>query len=182
MSVLIEDDLTSRDQVMNGLCILWLLLCGALIGWFLCGWLGRRAMAETSSDTSPFSDQVFALQQENENLRQQLAAGLTPVAIDLAAAKVAGFKLKSETDFTIIEGIGPKINQLMIDAGIDSFAQFSRTSVDDLQAVLDKAGARYRLANPGTWPQQAGLAANNLWDALKQLQDELDGGVNGGDS
>ena len=104
------------------------------------------------------------------------------MAIDLAAAKAAGFKLKSETDFTIIEGIGPKINQLMIDAGIDSFAQFSRTSVDDLQAVLDKAGARYRLANPGTWPQQAGLAANNLWDALKQLQDELDGGVNGGDS
>jgi len=30
--------------------------------------------------------------------------------------------------------------------------------------------------NPGSWPQQAGLAADGNWAALEKLQDELDGG------
>jgi hypothetical protein len=35
---------------------------------------------------------------------------------------------------------------------------------------------RLRLANPTTWPDQAGLAAAGEWDRLKALQDGLKGG------
>jgi len=30
--------------------------------------------------------------------------------------------------------------------------------------------------DPGSWPQQAGLAAEGKWDELQTLQDNLDGG------
>jgi hypothetical protein len=46
-----------------------------------------------------------------------------------------------------------------------------------MRAILDKGGARYRMANPATWAQQSALAADNKWAALKTLQDELSGGI-----
>jgi len=97
--------------------------------------------------------------------------------IDLAAAKAAGFKLKDKDDLTVVEGIGPKINDLLKADGVKTFADLSDTSVSSIQTVLDNAGPRYQIANPGTWPDQANLAANNRWPALNALQDVLVGGV-----
>ena len=97
--------------------------------------------------------------------------------IDLAAAKAAGFKLRSADDLTAIEGIGPKINDLIKADGVKSFSQLADTPVASIQGVLDNAGSRYKIANPGTWPDQANLAANNRWEALGALQDVLVGGV-----
>lgn len=97
--------------------------------------------------------------------------------IDLVAAKAAGLSLKNASDLTVIEGVGPKINELFKDNGLKTFAQVSTASVTKMRAVLDKGGARYRIANPSTWAKQAKLASNNKWKELKKLQDELAGGV-----
>ncbi len=96
--------------------------------------------------------------------------------IDLAAAKAAGITIKNADDLTVIEGIGPKINDLFKDNGLNTFAQIGDATVSQMRAILDKGGPRYRIANPGTWAKQAKLAANNKWTALKKLQDELSGG------
>ena len=93
------------------------------------------------------------------------------------AAKAAGFALKTANDLTIIEGIGPKINDLFNDNGLKTFAQVAAASVPQMRAILDKGGSRFRIANPSTWAKQAGLAADNKWSALKKLQDELSGGI-----
>ena len=77
-------------------------------------------------------------------------------------------------DLTKIEGIGPKISATMQDAGVVTFAQMADTSVKRLAEILQ--AAQIRLGNPGTWPEQAKLAAEGQWDALKTLQDDLDGG------
>lgn len=98
-------------------------------------------------------------------------------AIDLKAAKAAGITIKGENDLTAIEGIGPKINDLIQADGIGSFYALADTSPEILQKTLDKGGSKYKMANPGTWPDQANLAANNRWPALKALQDVLIGGV-----
>ena len=103
-----------------------------------------------------------------------------PLKLDVDAAKAAGFKVKQnngQDDFTVIEGIGPKINELIHNAGIHTFTDLANKHVDVIQKILDKAGPRYRLAKPGTWPAQSDMAANNKWDSLKAWQDELDGGV-----
>jgi predicted flap endonuclease-1-like 5' DNA nuclease len=79
-------------------------------------------------------------------------------------------------DLTKIEGIGPAINGLLNDAKIFSFNQLSKTSVGRLKEILEAAGERFKMHDPSTWPQQAGLAKDGNWDALQKLQDELKGG------
>jgi len=77
-------------------------------------------------------------------------------------------------DFTRIEGIGPKINSLLQEAGISSFAQLSDTDVSKLDEILNTAGIT--LADPKTWPEQAELAAGDQWEELEKLQGELHAG------
>jgi hypothetical protein len=62
-------------------------------------------------------------------------------------------------------------------SGVSTFEQVSKMSVAEMSAILDKGGPRFKLANPGSWAEQARLAANNEWMALKKLQDELYAGV-----
>lgn len=77
-------------------------------------------------------------------------------------------------DLTRIEGIGPKISSLLQAAGITSFARLAETDQERLAQILQDANLR--LAKPGTWPEQARLAAAGDWDALAALQDELKAG------
>ena len=79
-------------------------------------------------------------------------------------------------DLKIIEGIGPKIAELFIAAGISTFAKLAATDVAKLREILDAAGSKFASHDPATWPQQAKLAAEGKMDALKALQDELQGG------
>jgi large subunit ribosomal protein L27 len=79
-------------------------------------------------------------------------------------------------DLKKIEGIGPKIADLLVADGIVTFADLAAASVEKIQAILDAAGPRYATHNPGTWAKQADLAAKGEWDTLKTLQDELNGG------
>jgi len=79
-------------------------------------------------------------------------------------------------DFTKIEGIGPKINQIMIDGGVTTYAAMAYAKPEQLKDILASAGNRYKMHNPTTWPQQAKLAEEGKWDELKTLQDELNGG------
>jgi len=77
-------------------------------------------------------------------------------------------------DLTRIAGIGPKISNVLQDAGITTYAQLAVTDADRLGRILDESGIR--LADPGTWPEQARLAAAGDWDALRGLQGQLKGG------
>ena len=94
------------------------------------------------------------------------------------AAAAAGISFSGKkNDLEIIEGIGPKIAELMNENGIRTFDDLSKTSLDTLNKVLESGGDNFRLANPSTWAEQALLAAENKWQELKTLQDNLDGGV-----
>jgi hypothetical protein len=78
-------------------------------------------------------------------------------------------------DLTRIEGIGPKISGLLQEAGISTFAQLATTSVERLEKIIADANLT-ALADPGTWPAQARLAAEGQWERLDALQEELKGG------
>ncbi len=83
--------------------------------------------------------------------------------------------LKKPDDLKKIEGIGPKISGVLIDAGISTFEKLSKIDLQALEQILKDANLR--LAKPATWAEQAALAAKNDWDGLKNLQAELKGGV-----
>jgi predicted flap endonuclease-1-like 5' DNA nuclease len=79
-------------------------------------------------------------------------------------------------DLTIVEGIGVKINALLNQNGIYTFAQLADASVERLRSILVSGGSRFRIADPQTWSEQARLARDGQWDAIKGLQDSLKGG------
>jgi predicted flap endonuclease-1-like 5' DNA nuclease len=79
-------------------------------------------------------------------------------------------------DLKVVEGIGPKIEAVLHDAGILTFEQLANTDPEQINAILDAAGPRYRLHNPSSWPTQAELAAKNDWEKLKELKEQLIGG------
>ena len=79
-------------------------------------------------------------------------------------------------DLTKVEGIGPKVQGLLNEAGIHTFADLAAKTPEELDAILDAAGSIYKAMEEGSWPKQAALAAEGKWDELKKLQDELIGG------
>ncbi len=79
-------------------------------------------------------------------------------------------------DLTLIEGIGPKINGLLIQNGIFTFAQLAETGLERLKAILSSGGPRFAIADPGTWAEQARMARDGEWDALRRFQEALKGG------
>ena len=79
-------------------------------------------------------------------------------------------------DLKKIEGIGPKIAEILTNAGIDSFEALSKSTPEKIKEILEGAGSRYKMHDPTTWPDQSALAASDKWDELKELQDNLKGG------
>jgi len=79
-------------------------------------------------------------------------------------------------DLKKIEGIGPKIAELLTNADIPTFASLADSDPEKIKEILLEAGSRYKMHDPTTWPQQAKLAAAGKWDELTTLQDNLKGG------
>ncbi|HRQ88360.1 MAG TPA: hypothetical protein PLA50_06155 [Bacteroidia bacterium] len=92
-----------------------------------------------------------------------------------AAVAVLGKRVK-ENDLKLVEGIGPKIEQLFKDAGISTWAALAASAPERLKEILDAGGDRFAMHHPGTWPAQAALMVEGRWDDLKKYQDELSGG------
>ena len=104
---------------------------------------------------------------------KKAAAPKAAPAPKAAAAPAAAAKAD---DLKKIEGIGPKIAEILAASGIISFSDLAAANVDSLRSTLDAAGNRYKSHDPTTWPAQAKMAADGNWDELKVWQDELDGG------
>ncbi len=113
--------------------------------------------------------EVVSLKTEISNLKVEIEAlsMLKPPTVITKVVHVQKDELKK------IEGIGPKIQQLLYDAEITTFKQLSETPVEKIKEILMAAGERYKIHDPSTWPQQSALAAENKWDELRQMQDNL---------
>lgn len=84
-------------------------------------------------------------------------------------------KVKND-DLTKIEGVGPKISEILQSKGIRTFETLANTDAAIIKSHLETAGPRYQMHDPTSWPRQSRLAADGNWNALEKLQDELDGG------
>ena len=104
----------------------------------------------------------------------------TDSKVEKVMIKLGILKKWKENDLKAVEGIGPKIESLLNNAGITTWRGLSETAVDKLKDILNAAGDRYKLADPGTWPKQAQYAADGMWDELEEYQDFLQGGKNPG--
>ncbi len=123
------------------------------------------------------ADQAAAAASEadaaDEALRQRLGLVDSSLAADTDAAPAIA---EARDDLKKIEGIGPKIEQLLNAAGIRTWAHLASSESESIREILTAAGERYRVHDPTTWPEQAALAAVGQWQELGQLQDLLKGG------
>ncbi len=81
-----------------------------------------------------------------------------------------------QEDLKIIEGIGPKIEELLKENGIKTVSDIASASATHLQDILEQGGDSFRLHDATTWPAQARLAVNGDWELLQEYQDKLKGG------
>lgn len=130
-----------------------------LLLWVL-RWLGGKA-PHAAADTRGLAGAHDGDERSGRAVATTVAAEPTPTGAD---------------DLQLIEGIGPKLDGVLGAAGITTFAALAATAVSDLQAIVDAAGPRFRLADPASWPEQARLAAAGDWDGLKALQATLTAG------
>ncbi|MFT5951586.1 MAG: putative flap endonuclease-1-like 5' DNA nuclease, partial [Bacteroidia bacterium] len=79
-------------------------------------------------------------------------------------------------DLKKIEGIGPKIEELLYTDGIYTYKQVIASSVERIKGILIAAGPNYAVHDPSTWGEQASLADSGGWEKLDALQEELKGG------
>ncbi len=104
--------------------------------------------------------------------------GATDSKLEKWLIKTGVIRRWSQDDLKAVEGIGPKIEELLHNAGIKTWRGLSQTSTAKIQEILTAAGSRFALADPGTWPKQAELAADGKWDELQVYQDALNAGKN----
>ena len=76
-------------------------------------------------------------------------------------------------DLKVVEGIGPKIEVLLKESGIKGLKDLSIVPIENLKEILAKGGARYRLNDPTSWPEQARLLVNGEVDKLKTYASDL---------
>lgn len=145
------------------------------------------AAAAATAGAADFKARISGLEGDlsaSSSREAELRARIAGLEADLAACNdkhsalmvAAPIPVSTKDDLKKIEGIGPKIESLLNDAGIQTFAKLAETPADDISAILAKAGERYRIHNPGTWPKQAELARDGRWHELNYWQDLLDGG------
>lgn len=178
---------------MTSLIILILLILAA----FFLGWLISRLLfggGSTADADGNVSTLIAERQAELEACRNKSASINSEIVAKTKSASIAAEVIVPSTiavaapivntitettrfdDLKIVEGIGPKIEELLHNAGIKTYAQLANSSVESISAILQAAGPRYQMHNPGTWGQQAGLANNGQWTELKILQDDLNKG------
>ena len=121
-------------------------------------------------------DQLIAMQKQLDSGRSGGSDHETDSKVEKMLIKLGALKRWKQDDLKAVEGIGPKIEGLLKADGIDTWRKLSNAKVSTIQEILNKAGKRYKLADPGTWPKQAGMCADGKWDELTAYQDELNGG------
>ena len=92
-------------------------------------------------------------------------------------AEVSPSQMRAEgaiDDLVKIEGIGPKVAEVLNEAGLTTFTALASADPQDVQRILDEAGLQ--MMNPEGWIEQASLAARRDWEGLERLQGELKGG------
>lgn len=156
------------------------LLC-ALLGYLLGRMCCNRKLKECERN---LSDTQNRLKNHKKSFEKQSFTQspppkktIAPLVFDRGAAEAIFGKTIKADDLTIVEGIGPKIKELFHNEGIKTWRELSQTTVERCQEILDDAGDRYKIHNPGTWPRQAELAFEGRWEDLLKWQDGLKGGV-----
>lgn len=132
--------------------------------------LHNRSVQIREKDSS-----IDLLTGEAANLEKQRQDSIARA--DEAEARVAALEARAramQDNFAILDGIGPRVSEVLRSAGINTFAKLAATDAEGIRGILVSENPNLlRLTDPSTWQEQAGLAAEGDWEALSSLQESL---------
>ncbi len=82
-----------------------------------------------------------------------------------AAAEAPVEKPAKPDDLTKLNGIGPRIQVILADGGVTTYAKLAKTSTEDLRLII-AAGGALPPSSLTKWPAQAAFAAKGDWEGL----------------
>jgi len=126
----------------------------------------RLCMAKDWQGLINFQQKLFADKTNQEDID-------VLTKIEKLVAKKLGYLDIDRNDLKIIEGIGPKIENLLNIGQIKSWEDLAEAPIERLEKILEDGGERFKLAIPTTWPIQAKYALQHDWVKLKKYQEEL---------
>ena len=143
----------------------------------------QERIKEQATEIEKLSQKLAGSNIEKISLEKQLA-GLTPDVVNTTLnttsntvnIEPASTKEVVKDNLKKIEGIGPKIEELLNNDGVYSFQDLISASVSRIRGILIAAGPNYAVHDPSTWAEQARLAHEGLWDDLSDMQEQLKGG------
>jgi predicted flap endonuclease-1-like 5' DNA nuclease len=144
------------------------------IGLLLWWWLTRRSDREGFRQGTGTSPRAEIRLPAKVRTPEAAPAPVSALPVEAPTARREA-EPPAPDDLKRIRGIGPKIAGLLQSTGVQTYAQLATTGVDRLRETLAEEGLA-RLADPTSWPEQARLAAEGKWGALKALQEELKAG------
>lgn len=113
---------------------------------------------------------------DNVETKLKAAAVLEKGKNKIKAKSKEKSKSKKGDDLKKIEGVGPKIEQLLNADGVKTYNDIIAVGAEKIREILLKAGPQYKVHDPSTWGDQAGLAKAEKWDELYEMQAQLKGG------
>lgn len=130
---------------------------------------------EATETTEEVAAEAPATEEKVEEVKEE--APVAEEKTEAPAAEVKKEEKKEEADdLKKVEGIGPKIAELLVAKEITTFAVLATTDAAAIKEILEAGGSSFASHDPTTWPEQAKMAAAGEWDKLKVWQDELQGG------
>lgn len=164
----------SECILINIWLLILLLLLACLIG-FLIGYILLKKKKIPCPKCPELEKEIADLKLQIAKSREDTKVGL--FSFDATKAKeILGTKV-IENDLKIVEGIGPKISEILIKRGITTWKALSESDPAVIKSyLLNDGGELYRIHVPDTWPYQAKLAYEGKWEELKALQENLIGG------
>jgi len=140
----------------------------------------EKQVSELENELSSFREEKVELEEKTRDLAQALEEVKSVDRQRNIEQEIASQAVKTGPriyNLKIIEGIGPKIEQILKEEGIDSFVKLSHADPDEIRTMLIRnGGSAFRVHDPRSWPEQAKLAADEEWTELKEYQEKLIGG------
>lgn len=159
------------DRFVTDLAFILIALIVAAILGFIIAWLLRGRKIRL------LLEEIAVLKQKLADCESKKGIKITASNYNAAAIKAVFGKNIKEDDLKIVEGIGPVIEGILNKAGINTWLELSNTTAARIREILDTEDEeKFRIHNPATWPEQAGMAYKGEYEALFKYQEFLDGG------
>lgn len=134
---------------------------------------GSADLPESAEEKAPLAtkeETVDFFRETSEKIEDDYSSGVSiPSAVNAISLETA----EDKTNLEVIEGIGPKIKEVLNNAGIMDFRTLATTPEYRLKDILTAAGPHFAAHDPGTWNEQALMAENGQWDKLEELKARL---------